>query len=85
MKDLNPETVKIAIDSALATIQSTQPPIDRHAAYIGLDTHKDTIMVAMALPGRQAAEIYGEIPNTKKSMSRLIDKLNKQFEGQLLL
>jgi hypothetical protein len=34
---------------------------DAHAAFVGLDVHKETIAIAIARPGRSAPEYRGEI------------------------
>jgi len=56
-----------------------------YAGYVGLDVHKDTIAVAVALPGREAAYDHGEIANKPKAVRKLVERLSKQFDGQLLL
>jgi len=56
-----------------------------HAAYIGLDVHKDTIAVAVAEPGRQEPIYRGEIANTPKKVERLITKLSEAYDGGVLL
>ena len=33
--------------------------MNEYSAYVGLDVHKDTIAVAVALPGREAAGVPG--------------------------
>jgi len=64
--------------------RSTHKTIE-HAGFVGLDVHKDTIAVAVALPGREAPYDHGEIANTPKSVKKLVNRLSKQFEGQVLL
>ena len=46
------------------------------SGYIGLDVHKDTIAVAVALPGREDPVYRGEIKNQRKSLLRLIRGLS---------
>jgi transposase len=58
---------------------------NEYAGYVGLDVHKDTIAVAVALPGREAAYDHGEIANNLKAIKKLINRLSKQFEGQVVL
>ena len=43
-----------------------------HEGRLGLDVHKDTIAVAVALPGREEPVYRGEIKNQRKSLLRLI-------------
>ena len=50
------------------------------SAYVGLDVHKDTIAVAVALPGREAPVYRGEIKNQRKSLLRLIRSLSPHAE-----
>ena len=42
------------------------------SAYVGLDVHKDTIAVAVALPGREEPVYRDEVNNQRKSLLRLI-------------
>ena len=54
------------------------------SAYIGLDVHKDTIAVAVALPGREEPVYRGEIKNQRKSLLRLIRRFHfKRFVEQI--
>lgn len=50
------------------------------SAYVGLDVHKETIAVAVALPGRSEAVYRGEIKNQRKSLMRLIGSLSPNGE-----
>ncbi len=56
----------------------------RYAGYVGLDVHKDTIAVAVAHAGRDAPESWGTIPNTKKAISKLVDRLYTEKKAFLL-
>ena len=56
-----------------------------HAAYIGLDVHKETIAIAVAEPGRGEPIYRGEIANTAKKVAKLIAKLSEAYDGGLLL
>ena len=49
-------------------------------AYVGLDVHKDTIAVAVALPGRDEPVYRGEIKSQRKSVLRLIRSLSPHGE-----
>ena len=51
-----------------------------YAAYVGLDVHKDTIAVAVAMPGREEPVYRGEIKNQRKSLVRLIRSLSAHGE-----
>ena len=50
------------------------------SAYVGLDVHKDTIAVAVAMPGREDPVYRGEIKNQRKSLLRLIRSLSAHGE-----
>ena len=50
-------------------------------AYVGLDVHKETIAVAVALPGRGEAQYRGEIKNDRKSLMRLMRSLSPAGES----
>ena len=50
------------------------------SAYVGLDVHKDTIAVAVALPGREEPVSRGEINNQRKSLLRQIRALSPNGE-----
>ena len=38
---------------------------------VALEQHMDSITVAVAGPGRQAPELYGDIPSTPEAVSKL--------------
>lgn len=50
------------------------------SVYVGLDTHKATIAVAVAGRGRAAAEYWGEIENTPAAVRNLVQKLSPEGE-----
>ena len=50
------------------------------SAYVGLDVHKDTIPVAVAMPGREDPVYRGEINNQRKSLLRLLRSLSPHGE-----
>lgn len=58
--------------------------VSDHAAYIGLDVHKDTIAIAVAEPGREQPVYEGEIANTANRIERKIKKLSERYGGELL-
>jgi transposase len=84
MKEFNADGIIIETVSALETIRQAQA--ERHyPAYIGLDTHKETIAVAVARAGRAAPEPRGEIVNKPKAVAKLVERLNREFAGEVLL
>lgn len=50
------------------------------SAYVGLDVHKETIAVAVALPGRGSPEYRGEIAARRGSLGRLMGRLSPHGE-----
>ena len=52
----------------------------KFSKYIGLDTHKDTIAVAVADAGQGKPRYYGEIANTPEAVAKLVKKLSPQGE-----
>jgi len=73
---MNKDTVKPLVN------QGTE--ID-YRGYIGIDVHKDTIVVAVALPGRHNASYRCKICNTPKAVDRLLNQMSKEFDGEVLL
>ena len=59
-------------------------PSKLYAGYVGLDVHKDSIAVAIAYAGREAPESWGTIPNTKKAVAKLVDRLYSEKKTFLL-
>ena len=51
------------------------------SAYVGLDVHKDTIAVAVALAGREEPVYRGEIKNRRRSVLRLIRSVSADGEA----
>ena len=52
----------------------------KFSKYVGLDTHKDTIAVAIAEAGQSKPRYYGEIANTPEAVAKLMKKLSPQGE-----
>ena len=52
--------------------------MEEFSGYVGLDVHKETIVGAMAYPGRSKPESVGVIANTKRSILRLRTPLKRQ-------
>ena len=57
----------------------------RYGAFIGLDVHKETIAVAVALEGRGEPVYRGEIAHQPKALKKWLERLNEEFGGALLL
>ncbi len=83
MKEFNPGQHQVEASSALATL-SNAGRVERHAAYVGLDVHKETIAVAVAEPGRAEPLYRGEVANRPKSVEKWLVKLSQGYEGGLL-
>ena len=56
-----------------------------YALYVGLDVHKDSIAIAVAWPGRGAAESRGEIANKPKAVAKLMQRLSEECGGGVVL
>ena len=54
--------------------------MSEYSAYVGLDVHKDTIAVAVALPGRDEPVYRGEIAHRRGSLRRLMSRLSPHGE-----
>ena len=50
----------------------------KFSKYVGLDTHKDTIAVAIAEAGQGKPRYDGEIANTPEAVAKLVKKLSPQ-------
>lgn len=57
--------------------------MSKYSKYVGLDVHKDTVVVAIAKAGRGDAMQYGEIDNTAEALRRLVKKMSAQGEQVL--
>lgn len=84
MQEFNAATHRIETASALDTVLGVGQE-KAHAAYVGLDVHKETIAVAVAEPGREEPIYRGEIANAPKKVEKLIAKLSEAYDGGLLL
>ena len=84
MKEFNAKEVRIETASALESVKAAQAE-RKYPAYIGLDVHKETIAVAVARVGREAPESRGEIANKPKTVAKLVERLNREFGGEVLL
>lgn len=84
MKKFTPESIQIKSNSALNSVLNHKN-FDDYCAYIGLDVHKKTIVIAVAPRGRGEVSYRGEIANKPKAIQKLVKQLNKEFHGELLL
>ncbi len=84
MKEFNAEQERMETASALRLVQEAGNQ-KRYGVYVGLDVHKETIAVAIARPGREEPRYRGEIAHTRKAVGKLIARLSKEFDGQVLL
>ncbi len=84
MKDFNAESVTQDTHTAVHLLQA-QSAERLYPAYIGLDVHKETIAWAIAREGRTEPEYRGEIANRPKAVEKLVARLNKEFDGEVLL
>lgn len=84
MKEFTAEAVRIETASALEAVWQAQLD-SKCPAYIGLDVHKESIAVAVARAGREAPESRGEIANKPKTVAKLVERLNQEFDGEVLL
>ena len=57
----------------------------KFSKYGGLDTHKDTIAVAIAESGQGRPRYYGEIANTPEAVVKLVKKLKPPGGGPVVL
>lgn len=84
MKEFTPELIEVKSDSALNLILNHKH-LEDYCAYIGLDVHKETVAIAVASRGREKVSYRNEIPNRPKNIKKLVEKLLKEFNGELLL
>ena len=84
MKEFNPNEHRTETMSALDTVMQASV-IGQYPAYIGLDVHKESIVISVARAGRDAPEPRGEIANKPKKIKKLVERLNQEFDGEVLL
>lgn len=85
MKEFTSNEVKVETSAAPAVVLAGQAESRTYVAYIGLDVHKETIAVAVARAGRSVPESRAELANTPQAVSKLVARLSREFDGQLLL
>jgi transposase len=47
-------------------------------SFVGLDVHQDSVTVAVAQAGRQAARVVATVPHEMKALSKVLEKLGPQ-------
>ncbi len=67
-------------NSSFKDIQNKSYP-----AYIGMDTHKQTIVSSIASPGRSKPKHLGEMANDPKKIKKFVENLSKKYNGEVLL
>lgn len=87
MKEFTADHTAITSHSAVEALNGKKDPnpVKHYGAFIGLDVHKETIAIAVALPGRESPDYRGEIANTPKALRRWLERLNHEFGGAVLL
>jgi len=84
MKEFNPQKDCVKPTAALHVME--QHKLQRqYPAYIGMDVHKNTIAWAVAKEGRQEPEYRGEFANKARNIVKLVDRLTREFDGEVLL
>jgi len=83
MNEFNPAMHQLETASALEVMRAAGQE-EKHAAYVGLDVHKETIAVAVAEPGRSEPVYRGEFANQPKTVAKLVAKLSESYDGGLL-
>jgi len=84
MTECNAKRVRIEAVSGLETVRQLVSE-QRYAAYVGLDVHKEAIAIAVAWPGRDEPEYWGEIKHSRKAVEKLLGRLSEACGGALLL
>lgn len=84
MKEFNATGIQIETPSAQTMVEQAGMA-KPYGAYVGLDVHKETIVVAVAPIGRDEPQSRGEIRHSRKAVGKLIDRLSKEFGGEVLL
>lgn len=55
----------------------------RYPAYVGIDQHKEWLVVAVAFAGRAEPEDWGRFPNTRKGVKQLLKRLARRTGGEV--
>ncbi len=56
-----------------------------YPAYIGMDTHKETIVSSIANPGRGKPKYLGEMANNPKKIKKFVENISMKYQGEALL
>ena len=84
MKEFNAEEFRVESTSVSDVVVGAEA-VDIYSAYVGLDVHKETIAVAVALPGRDEPHYRGEIKHEPQALQRWLKRLSDEFGGAVLL
>jgi transposase len=52
----------------------------QYSRYVGFDVHKESVVVSVAEQGIDEPRFYGEIPNTRRAVEKLVRKLSPHGE-----
>jgi hypothetical protein len=73
------QVARVAPDWPAPSLMHRRRVVGDRITYVGLDVHKDGIVVALAEGGlRGEVRAYGRIANTPAAMQRLVRKLGDQ-------
>lgn len=78
-------TVWVETAASMKLVRQAGVSPGAHGLYAGLDVHKETIAVAVAYPGREAPVYRGEIANTPKALTKLVERLSTELGGEVML
>lgn len=84
MKQFSVNNTKSRKEVGIKLSNQDKSPGD-YPAFIGLDVHKETIAVSVALAGRSKPESLGEIANRPKKIAKLVESLSEKFGGEVML
>ena len=84
MKEFTSEQAKVQTAAAWELADKAREA-GYYALYVGLDVHKGSIAIAVAWPGRGAAESRGEIANKPKTVAKLVQRLSEESGGGIVL
>jgi len=75
------QVARVAPDWPVPSLMHRRRVLADRITYIGLDVHKDGILVAVAEDGRRGeVREYGRIANTPAALRRLTSKLGQEGE-----